>query len=185
MAFPPIGALRESFDYDPATGEVTWRERPAHHFNSPKLAAYINRRFAGTPALSVPCTKQGHLQGHLTVAGVRYRLLRHRVIWALVHGVAPRGDVDHAGNVATDNRDSGLRLATRGQNTRNSVRRKPGLKGAYRMPNGRYVSKAWQNGQVVYLGVFDTAEEAHAAWCAANAQIAGAFFNPGYASVFD
>jgi hypothetical protein len=97
----------------------------------------------------------------------------HRQILGLVPGDGKFGD--HANRDTLDNRDSNLRVATRSENNRNSIRRAgPGLKGAIR--NGPYFKGAiWIEGKQIYLGSFRTAEAAHAAYCFAARRFHGEF----------
>jgi hypothetical protein len=85
----------------------------------------------------------------------------HRVLcWSLEF-------VDHVNRNTMDNRKSNLRAATMAQNARN---RKTcsmyGLKGIH--PNGnKWVSRIRVNGISIYLGNFDTPEQANAAYVSA------------------
>lgn len=79
--------------------------------------------------------------------------------------------VDHINGDGLDNRRSNLRLATHSQNLWNQRRRKDnrsGLKGAsFIKKYGRWQAQIKTFGKKKHLGYFDTAEEAHAAYCTA------------------
>jgi hypothetical protein len=79
----------------------------------------------------------------------------------------------------TNNKWSNLREATASQNMANRVLpSETGLKGAYRVQKGetvRYKSIITKDGKRLHLGCFGTAEEAHAAYCAAATQLHGEF----------
>ena len=85
--------------------------------------------------------------------------------------------VDHVDGNGLNNRRANLRPATPAQNAQNARRRSDntsGLKGASRQ--GIY----WQarissGGKAIYLGLFKTAEEAHAAYCSASKNLHGEF----------
>ena len=42
--------LAECFEYNPQTGDVFWKVRPAHHFSDPAVAKGVNKRMAGRRA---------------------------------------------------------------------------------------------------------------------------------------
>jgi hypothetical protein len=88
----------------------------------------------------------------------------HRVIL----GYSGPDEVDHINGDRTDNRKANLRVASKLTNQYNRKRWKPGLKGAYAR-GSRWVSAIKLPGdkQQTYLGTFDTAEAAHAAYVAA------------------
>ena len=185
LSMPSVDILRQCFDYDPATGLLTWRRRPSWQFACDGTAARWNGRWAGRPALNAPTNCGGHRGGSVTIRGKTFKLLARRVIWKLVHGTEPTGVISHwdgdtASNVLANLRHSAISLAIRDQR-----RNKSGLKGAYRSPGGRWFSSVWKDGRTVHLGMFGSAEEAHKAWVVANVKVAGRFFNPGYGSVFD
>jgi hypothetical protein len=105
------------------------------------------------------------------------RHLGNRLAWLYVTGEWPRAGVDHRDGDPTNDRWANLRLATQQQNNRNA--RKPrhnttGLKGAYRCRD-KFRASISVNDRAVHLGVFDTAEAAHAAYCAAAVQYGGEF----------
>ena len=91
--------------------------------------------------------------------------------------------VDHANRVRNDNMDSNLRPANRSENNRNCGRRKDnttGFKGvSWHRSVGKFTSRIWKNGKRVHLGVFDTAQDASAAYKAAAKDEYGAFFSEG------
>lgn len=88
--------------------------------------------------------------------------------------------VDHINQNGLDNRRRNLRYATHGQNIANgthSRRRFGRLKGAFKLPTGRWRASITYQGATKHLGVFDTEEEAHAAYAEVAKQVHGTFTN--------
>lgn len=179
-----LALIRHAFTADPDTGRVFVKERPRSDFSSDGHHARHVRDKAGREAPATIVSKHGHRQLRVRLQGASRHVLAHHVVWCLARGDIPVGfDVDHVNGDGADNRLCNLRLATRSQNTFNSRRRKPGLKGAYRSGK-RWMSTIRTEGRQVSLGTFDTEREAHEAWRAAAIERDRKFFNPGY-SIFD
>lgn len=98
--------VKELFDYDPETGELSYlKNRNGSQRSVTKRAGYRSN--------------QGYLD--IKVDGKSYRL--HRVVWLWVHGYFPEGDLDHINRVRDDNRLSNLRESSRSCNVFNSKKR--------------------------------------------------------------
>lgn len=150
---------RELFRYDEASGQLFWR---------------VNR---GRTA------KAGQVAGHVD-SKHRYRVIRflgrltmaHRIAWLYVHGVWPSGDIDHINGVRDDNRIENLRDVSRSANLQNqrqaSRNNKCGMLGvSLHKETGKFVAQIMAGRKQKYLGLFDTAEEAHAAYLRAKAEL--------------
>jgi hypothetical protein len=90
----------------------------------------------------------------------------------------PPAEIDHINGLPADNRLANLRLATHAENGRNSRRRKSssGLKGTHWRPERNvWVGQIKKDGKRFFLGHFATAEEAHAAYVKAAAELHGQF----------
>lgn len=144
--------VRHALDYAPETGVFKWRNPRA------------NRMKAGDIA--------GGLQGNGYIRiFIGYRgFMAHRLAWLYMHGDWPYV-IDHINRNRTDNRISNLRNATPEINNRN--REYP--VGASSLPGAAFCSrsKRWRASILVnrikrHLGMFDTAEEASAAYLAAK-----------------
>ena len=148
--------LRSLLHYDADTGVFTWiKPRPGV---SRKRAAGSGSRYL-----------------NVAVNGVRY--LGHRLAWLYVHGEWPADEIDHINGDKLDNRLVNLRLASRSQNLANKPKRsdcKAPLKGI-RQVGGRWVARLGLKGKTIYLGRFDTAEQAHAAYLTAARAQHGSF----------
>jgi len=98
----------------------------------------------------------------------------HRVVC----GGPPDRHVDHRNSNGLDNRRANLRVATVTQNCANSKRpssaRSP-YKGVTQLPSGRWQAQITANRRCHYLGLYDTPEAAHAAYCKAAAELHGEF----------
>lgn len=85
----------------------------------------------------------------------------HRLIWFLVTGEDPQMLIDHIDGNPGNNAWSNLRLCTSAENMMN---RRPWegrqFKGVYPQKNGRFFARIVVKKNPVYLGTFDTAEEA-------------------------
>lgn len=81
-------------------------------------------------------------------------------------------EIDHINGDRTDNRKANLRLATKAQNAHNRKQHK-GLKGVQQQ-RAKYVARIKLD-KNTYLGSFDTADEAHAAYVAAANEHFGAY----------
>lgn len=97
-----------------------------------------------------------------TVEGVKRTIYMHRLIAQTPPGLV----TDHINGDRLDNRRSNLRSATLSQNGANSTRRcRSGYRGVYlHKPTGRWLAQVSEGGQARHLGIFDTAEEAAAAY---------------------
>lgn len=159
---PPLDELRRLFLYEPETGLLIRKVGTA-------------RWRAGTVAGSP--NPQGRL---LTkVNGDVYCV--HRICWALYYNEQPSGLIDHKNRNPSDNRIENLRIATNSQNKFNvgpNKNNKSKLKGVVFEPRAKrrpWNAKIMRNGKTIFLGSFVTPEEAHAAYCAAAAELHGEF----------
>lgn len=111
--------------------------------------------------------------------GRQANVLLHRFILG-----APEGaQVDHVNGDGLDNRRANLRLASHSENLRNrrlNANSASGLKGVYwHKSSGRWAAQIQTNGRRKRLGLFDTPEAAHAAYCAAAQIDHGEFAKTG------
>lgn len=88
MSLPSIGFLHECFDYDPATGSLTWKERPRHHFSKDSIQTAWNGHHAGRPAAAT--LKGGRFKGSvIDNDGRLHDFAREHAIWKLMTGINP------------------------------------------------------------------------------------------------
>ena len=155
----------ELFVYDPETGELRNR---------------VDRGYQAKAGTLAGCRK-GEGYFYVKVRGKEY--LIHRVAWLLTHGVWPAAQIDHVNGVRDDNRRANLREATKSENLCNrgsQVNNSTGFKGVSWDKNSRkYRAQIMVRRKQIYLGLFDTPEEAHAAYQSAVYDFHGAFANPG------
>ena len=112
--------------------------------------------------------------------GIRGSISMARVVLGLPDG--DKRHADHINHDTLDNRDENLRIATNSENTRNRRFRQinnAGLKGVRVLPNRKngYQARITVDGKILNLGVFDSAEKAHKAYCEAAAIHHGQFAN--------
>lgn len=148
-------SISDSLAYDAATGKMTWR-------------VASSRAAVGQAA--------GHIdaQGYLRVRVNGAKYLQHRVAWFLAYGEWPKGQIDHINGVRHDNRIANLRDVNgtiNNQNERHARKNSStGLLGV--APHkGRFKAQIKKDGKQTYLGLFDDAESAHAAYVTAKREM--------------
>jgi hypothetical protein len=109
------------------------------------------------------------------VNGVLKSCLMHR----LIADPGKADQVDHINGNGLDNRRKNLRLATPSENACNSVPRSTntsGFKGVcWHKGAGKWMAQIVLDGKNNYLGLFDTAEDAHAAYAKKSLELHGRF----------
>jgi hypothetical protein len=155
--------LRQVLDYNPETGIFTrkLRGRRGQH-----------RLVAGGK----------HSKGYITIGIDCKSYLAHQLAWFYVYGKwIPQ--IDHENRIKTDNWIENLRPATTPENLHNAKRPRhntSGLKGAsFSVPHRKWRSYIQVRGKHMHLGLFQTREEAHAAYVNAARQHFGEFANAG------
>jgi hypothetical protein len=105
---------------------------------------------------------------HRPVRGVGKGEKRKLILLAREIINAPAGlVVDHIDGDPWNNLRSNLRVCTSAENSRNRRKHRTGrgeFKGVYQLPSGRHQAAIGVNGKSIYLGSFDTAEEAARAY---------------------
>lgn len=152
---PSQAQLLQYFHYDVAAGKIFWLPRgdDARSFNG-KLAW----KEAGT------------------VLSCGYRVIKlngtpyyaHRIVWKIITGNDVIDCIDHIDGDRLNNKFENLREATPSQNAWNARLRSnsySGFKGAsFNKKLGKWVSRIRVDGKEKYLGLFESAEQAHAAF---------------------
>ena len=155
LPLPSQARLKELLDYDPLTGGLVWK--------------FHQRRtdYIGKEAGSVLS------HGRRVVCIDFKNYMAHRLIWVIQTGKDPGAkEVDHKDRNPLNNCWDNLRLATHGQNMRNSPgKSKSGLPKGVQHNGRKYMSRIRMNGRAIYLGQFDTPEEAHQAYCKAATEL--------------
>jgi hypothetical protein len=156
--------LREVLSYSPENGEFTWI---VGHGGTKSGAAGYTR----------PCRADG---SQYRVIGIGYKTyLAHRLAWLYVYGAWPAHEIDHADLDGLNNRIGNLREATRAENGCNrgiNSNNKSGYKGvSWSKQRGKWQARIMLDYRTKFLGLFDTAESAHAAYVAAATELHGEF----------
>ena len=137
--------LKELLDYDPETGVFRWK------------VCRGGKRI-------------GQIAGCLHHSGYIYIEINekpygaHRLAWLYLYGELPELEVDHEHGLRCDNRAENLRLASDAQQAqnkavyKNSTTKLPGV-GFHKM-SGKYSARLTVDGKDLWLGLFDTIEEA-------------------------
>lgn len=164
---PTPEQLREMLDYDKDSGVLVWKKCD---FRSNAW----NGKYPGKHAITSDSGcgyRKGEVMGCTVYA--------HRIAWAIVHGEWPSGEIDHINGNSLDNRLVNLREASSSENSMNQKGHKDslsGLKGAgWHAQRGRWVSSIFAKGKRYHLGLFDSPQEAHEAYCKAAKEIHGSF----------
>lgn len=122
QALPSADMLRQLLTYEPETGRLFWKERSESMFrdtdgrSAHHACANWNARYAGAEAFT-SANSRGCRQGAIS----NRLFLAHRLIWCLVTGEWPIGEIDHRDHDPGNNRWVNLREATRSQNTQNTT----------------------------------------------------------------
>lgn len=145
------------FTYDRETGVLYWRIRDHNTIRHKYVAG------------SIKGAKDGYKRVH--VKGKAY--LVHRIIMMLCFGHIPENaEIDHINHVRDDNHLANLRFVTRSENRKNqsvSSKNTSGVTGVYfSKARKKYRAQIKVNRKTIYLGIFETLEEAAAARAEAN-----------------
>lgn len=147
-----VDLLRSLVHYDPVTGHFTRLVSKSH--NAP-----IGSR-AGT---------MSHGYWQLSVNGKTH--FAHRLAWLYVHGSWPKHEVDHINHDKSDNRIANLRDVTPSVNQQNKRKAYSnnwtGFLGV-KQEHSKFSARIQRHGKQTHLGMFDTPEEAHAAYLKAK-----------------
>jgi hypothetical protein len=157
--------LKEVLFYNPDTGEFFWR------------VTLSNRAQAG----SVAGAKAKGDYIRINIDGRRY--LAHRLAWFYVTGEWPPRHIDHRDTNRRNNRFVNFRLATDSQNGANRKENRnnsSGFKGVVvdrrRLHMARpFSARIKVKRRMINIGTFETAKDAHAAYCAAAQKHFGEF----------
>lgn len=160
MTAPTQDHLKSILHYDPDSGQFVW------------LKACPQR---GKVAGTIVGTNDDLQYRQIEIDGRAYKA--HRLAWLYMTGEWPDDHVDHKDRDGLNNRWNNLREATRSQNKANGkcyASSSVGLKGVSRHGRG-WRARVSKDGRRVGLGVFDTPEQAHAAYVAAAINLHGEF----------
>jgi len=156
-----VERLREVLDYNSDTGIFVWCCSMWSNVKAGDVAGSTN--------------KKGYIV--IGIDGVTY--YAQRLAWLYVKGEWPPSGIDHEDLNPSHNWFSNLREATQGQNLKNVPRHKDnqsGFKGViFDKARGKFRAEIMTDGKRKYLGRFNTALAAHAAYSAASMQQHGEF----------
>lgn len=151
--------LKSILNYDRETGIFTWKKRPAQQIHIGDIAGSKDNK------------------GYIVIMVSRVKYKAHRLAWLYEYGTWPADDIDHKDTIKHHNWISNLREATKGENQQNQVKAKShnkstGLLGAfYFKTQNSYYSKIKVDGKQIFLGYFDTAQDAHTAYITAKREL--------------
>ena len=148
--------LQFLLSYDPETGEFKFLVSRGGRMSG-SVAGYIQR------------------DGYSKIRIDNYGHVAHRLAWLYVTGAFPTGELDHINGVRSDNRFSNLRDVSHTENQRNcglASNNTSGYRGVcFHKQMQRWMARVHVNDKKIYLGLFDTPEDAHAAYAIAAAEL--------------
>ena len=112
--------------------------------------------------------KDGYLQSSVTVDHKLFSYRLHIMIWEMHYGpVTPGMEIDHKNNIRDDNRIENLQELTNGDNSKKQLLRKDSKTGyrgvSFYKPCKKFRARIGNKKKYIFLGYFNTAEEAYEA----------------------
>lgn len=157
----PLSDLDAALSYDPETGNLYWRTRPANNVRMDRPAGAVLKN------------------GYRRIVVQNCQLYAHHIAWYLVHRGWPDQMIDHANGDRADNRLTNLRLATQAQQNYNMLPgslNTSGVRGVCWRPKwGLWRAYITINRRQKYLGMFKNFDEAVAARKRAEETYCGEF----------
>ena len=151
--------LHKYLNYDPQTGELTWKLK------------YTSKVVVGKRAGSISTTNKHRV---LRFMGELYA--EHRVIWLYCTGRWPTGHIDHINHNEQDNRIANLRDVTQAENNMNNSKRRDNASGVVGVwlnklnSKKKFMSELALSGKRVHYASHYTMEDAIAARKSAEIQ---------------
>ncbi|MGN6539153.1 MAG: HNH endonuclease [Mesorhizobium sp.] len=186
-SLPSQSLLRSLLEYDPETGKLTWKHRPASMFRDTEArsaSSSANAWNAKNARKEAFTARSGDGYFHGKIGGNVYQA--HRIIWKMVYGADP-DFIDHVNLIKDDNRLSNLRNCSAAQNSWNYPKpRKSGIRyrGVARSKDSRkWVANISARGQRIYLGSFDSDIDAALAYDNAAVSLHGDFATLNFAAL--
>ena len=143
--------VKERFEYNNETGQLIWKT----HLRT--------ARYVGKPA----GTKR---KGYIYIYLDQKQQSAHRLIWVYHHGIIPDGkEIDHIDGNKENNCLDNLRLVSRYENMWNRKGK------GYRFKDGKYEVSFSHLKKTIYLGRYDTEEEAISVYTAKRNELRGEF----------
>lgn len=175
---PPLDYLKQCFTIDEtlACGLRWINERPKSHFSTQKGCTTWSSHYAGKPSGSI--LGNGYYYSRLS----KSRYPNHRIIYAIHNNTIDFNDklIDHIDGNKHNNKPSNLRLVTNAQNQYNSNKQKNNTSGhkniSFCKKNKKYRCAMRFEGKDVYIGLFNSLEEAITARDLKFKQLAGHFY---------
>ena len=137
--------IRELLDYDPVTGHLIWRVTKSPKAPKGSIAGSVNAK------------------GHVNLQIDKRMYAAHQVVFALHYNHITR-EIDHINRNKQDNRVENLRACDSSKNKGNIGllrSNQSGYRGvSLNKSTGKYHAQIKISGKQVYLGRFDTAEDA-------------------------
>ena len=161
VAIITAGEARDWFTYNPETGVICNR-----------IQRHRSSKAPGVPLGFLNC------KGYLVLAIRGKKVRAHRLAFLIHLGRWPEGEVDHADGDRTNNCWSNLRECSRTENNRNVGMPRTntsGHRGVDRQKQ-KWRARMRVNGRKAFLGLFETPEEASAAYEAKAKQVRGRFY---------
>lgn len=152
--------IRSLLSYEQETGKLFWKPRDRSLFKTQRGYAAWHANFSGKEAFIYVDSTTGYRKGAI----FGRTMYSHRVIWAIVHGDNPKGQIDHINGVRTDNRIVNLRDVSRSENNKN-IRLKncntSGFNGvSWSKGAKKWVAYIQDNGKRKVIGYFHDLESA-------------------------
>jgi len=154
--------VRRLLDLNYETGELRWTAAASSGRIAGRIAGYVSNN------------------GYCQIKIGQRMYLAHRLVWLIVHGEWPAGQIDHIDGNRLNNAVDNLRVVTAAQNIQNIAvtgrKSASGLVGAIYVPGEPRRRDKWEsrikvNGVSHRLGLYATPEAAHAVYLRAKAQL--------------
>jgi hypothetical protein len=171
--------LKELLHYDPDTGFFTWKERPLESFKTIAAGKIWNKRFSNKVAGTVKQTNNNGTY-HLSICCFSKRYPANRLAWLYIYGKHPQKEMDAIDGNFLNIKKNNLREATRSDTIHKSLIKKRELPtGVYladrKNLKKKYYVKIMDKKKSIFIGRYETPEEAHNAYVEAKRQISPEF----------